>query len=258
MNLKSPLSEISISLALALTVSCSSDEGENEPKDPCKKVEYNPQTQFCFEGNVSNKEVFTDARDGKEYRYVKIGNQTWMAENLNYSGDGSIGRCYEDEPANCDKYGRLYYWYKTIRPTLSEATDVCPSGWHLPSAEEWRTLIDFAGGNEIAGKKLKARDGWDGLDTGTDDYGFSALPGGYAPAKITAQEYEGWLIIAELQGYNIDVYFSFMGMLGLWWSSTEDDFISSIGFSIYDTIDQMAGGDRSGKFNLKSVRCVKN
>jgi len=117
--------------------------------------------------SYQQKGTFTDSRDGKKYGTVKIGSQTWMAENLNYNADGS--ECKDNNEANCTKYGRLYNW--------STAKTACPSGWHLPSREEWRVLVDFAGGGEIADKKLKASSGWnDEAGNGTDTYGFAALP----------------------------------------------------------------------------------
>jgi uncharacterized protein (TIGR02145 family) len=130
---------------------------------------------------------------GQKYKTVKIGEQTWMAENLNYEAEGSV--CYDNNPDNCAKYGRLYDWEAAIK--------VCPEGWHLPSIEEWDKLLRFVdsedkvyryvGGdtssagpyeNRRAGKYLKAVSGWnsykgyDGNGNGTDKYGFSALPGG--------------------------------------------------------------------------------
>jgi TonB family protein len=104
--------------------------------------------------------TFTDIRDKKTYKTIKIGKQTWMAENLDYHGeDGYLGLCYGDkpkekirEPENCKKYGRLYDW--------NEAKKACPKGWHLPNDKEWQTLIDFAGGKEVAGKKLKSKTDW--------------------------------------------------------------------------------------------------
>jgi uncharacterized protein (TIGR02145 family) len=110
------------------------------------------------------KTRFTDIRDGKEYKSVIIGTQTWMSENLNYAGDDNVGRCYGDNDSNCVKYGRMY--------AMSEVA--CPYGWHLPSNDEWNVLLDFVSAN--AGTKLKATSpDWNG----TDDYGFAALPGGY-------------------------------------------------------------------------------
>jgi uncharacterized protein (TIGR02145 family) len=95
--------------------------------------------------------------------------------------------------ANCDKYGRLYTW--------RAAKTACPSGWHLPSSQDWGVLIDFAGGGNTAGKKLKARSGWDNNGSGTDDFGFSALPGG----------------LRDSSGY-----FGLAGVVGRWWTATED------------------------------------
>ena len=126
-----------------------------------------------------------DERDGKTYKTVKIGTQIWMAENLNYDVEGS--ECYKNKPENCVKYGRLYNWDAALKN--------CPYGWHLPSKEEWDMLITVVGGEKTAGKKLKAKSGWkkyvptgnDAEDcwnentskpgNGTDNYGFSALPG---------------------------------------------------------------------------------
>jgi len=235
-----------------LIISCSSDKEENEPVDKCKEAIYNPQTQFCFEGAVSDKGEFTDNRDNKKYRYVVIGSQTWMAEDLKFSDNGNIGRCYDDDPTNCDKYGRLYFWNTAIK--------VCPSGWHLPSENEWQILIDFAGGDEVAGKKLKARELWERdpisgeFSSGTDDYGFSALPNGYSGSEISVLEYP--TALANLS-YDVDMFFDFIGQLGHWWSSKEDDFISSIKFNMWSEYDVVSNG-RDGKLNVSAVRCVKD
>jgi uncharacterized protein (TIGR02145 family) len=111
---------------------------------------------------------FTDPRDGKKYRTVTINGVTWMAENLNYETPTSW--IYNNDPANGEKYGRLYNW--------NEALTVAPTGWRLPTRNEWQALVDFAGGNSAAGRTLKSTSGWNSGGNGTDDYGFSALPGG--------------------------------------------------------------------------------
>jgi uncharacterized protein (TIGR02145 family) len=148
---------------------------------------------------------FADSRDGKVYKKVTIGGQTWMAENLNYKPSSGNSWCYENEDSYCSQYGRLYDW--------SAAMNVCPSGWHLPSREEWVTLAKYAGGTGTygdggtAGKKLKAEDGWNSYTSGgvtysgngTDDYGFSALPGGLR---------------------NSDGSFVNAGYYGYWWTAT--------------------------------------
>jgi uncharacterized protein (TIGR02145 family) len=136
-------------------------------------------------------DTFTDSRDGKTYRKVTIGSQTWMAENLNYETDSSW--CYDNENSNCAKYGRLYTWYA--------AMSACPVGWRLPASEEWNTLVTFAGGAYTAGTKLKAKSSdWNG----TDDYGFSALPGGYRLTYghfLSLGSHGGWLAATDSHTY---------------------------------------------------------
>ena len=97
----------------------------------------------CFYLNYSR--TMTDPRDGKKYKTVQIGKQIWMAENLNYKTGESW--CNGNMDSNCDKYGRLYTW--------KVAMSACPSGWHLPSKNEFDVLINEVGGVETAGKMIK-------------------------------------------------------------------------------------------------------
>ena len=96
-------------------------------------------TPLSVDGGITSG-VLADSRDGKKYKTVKIGNQIWMAENLNYAASGS--KCYDNKPENCAKYGRLYNWYA--------AMNACPSGWHLPSNGEYETLDKYVGGEKVA------------------------------------------------------------------------------------------------------------
>ena len=117
---------------------------------------------------------FTDSRDGRKYKYLKIGNYEWMAENMNIDIDSFNGVCANNDPKNCAKYGRLY--------PPNEA--VCPSGWRLPNITDFEVLKTLAGEGLSAGVNLMSLRGWknaDGKDKpGVDKYGFSATPGGYA------------------------------------------------------------------------------
>jgi uncharacterized protein (TIGR02145 family) len=138
---------------------------------------------------------FTDSRDGQKYRAVKIGNQIWMAENLNYNTNDS--KCYDNLESNCKKYGRLYNW--------NTAKKSCPSGWHLPSKAEWDALSGSMGGKETEGKHLKAKSDWDNRGGGKDTYGFSAMPGGYGGSNGgfgSAGEHGSWWISTEYNGKN--------------------------------------------------------
>jgi len=177
--------------------------------------------------------TFTDARDKQSYYSVKIGTQTWMAENLNYNANGS--KCYDDKPANCDLYGRLYNW--------ETAKKSCPTGWHLPSIDEWDKLVDLAGGNETAGHKLKTADGWNDYGdykyngNGGDDYGFSALPGGGS-------------------GFPPDTGYP-VGMFGLWWSSSAYNADNAYYLQMYHEDGKIYWFNYE-KFVLLSVRCVQN
>jgi len=115
--------------------------------------------------------TFIDPRDGKTYKTIQIGEQVWLAENFCYNAKGSKSNA--NTPATA-KYGRLYTWEAAVK--------ACPKGWHLPTNEEWETLINFAGGVKIAGKKLKSKTGWNPYKgktgNGTDALGFTAYPSG--------------------------------------------------------------------------------
>lgn len=124
---------------------------------------------------------FTDERDGQVYRAVVIGEQTWMAQNLSYnpSGSSTFSKCPRgmSPDSSCGKYGIFY--------NLEDADTVCPRGWHLPSSDEWETLLKLAGGTYSANKKLRTTKGWpeDGSNesegNGNDEFGFSVYPAGF-------------------------------------------------------------------------------
>ena len=142
-----------------------------------------------FNPNVEYGEL-TDSRDGRTYKTVKIGDQVWMAENLNFETASS--HCFIDSTKFCEKYGRLYWWADAVGKTEEECgygktcslpsgniQGVCPDGWHLPSKTEFETLLTAVGGNSKTGSALKSAFGWYLGGTGTNESGFSALPGEY-------------------------------------------------------------------------------
>ena len=196
---------------------------------PCKTATENN----CEYGTL------TDVRDGQTYKTVKIGEQWWMAENLNYryipqiAEEDSSSYCYNDDPANCAKYGRLYRW--------SAALVVCPEGWHLPDTTELIALFDAVGGQATAGKKLKSTEGWKDKNDGTsgngsDNFGFSALPAG---------------------SRNIFGDFNFEGKDAEIWSSTEIN--SSGAHDMYLNYGYgSANLDYGSKSNGFSVRCLRD
>jgi uncharacterized protein (TIGR02145 family) len=170
-----------------------------------------------------NVGIFTDLRDGKEYCTVRIGNRTWMAENLNFETDSSW--CFRNDENNCQKYGRLYNW--------GAAMTACPAGWRLPIREDWDDLIQTTGvGHESAGRKLKSRTSWNG----TDDYCFSALPG----------------------GLRTNGKFGHIGNIGSWWFIDENwnnDILAHIKSM---TSSYGVNSNLTHKAIAYSVRCVRN
>lgn len=199
--------------------------------DSASMSKYNVTGDYYYALSVRcilDENYFVDNRDGKTYRMVKIGDQTWMAQNLNYAG-GNNSWCYEDDSKNCDKYGRLYDW--------NTAKSVCPEGWHLPTIGAIDSLINHAGeyhpDNDVE-KGLKSAEGWNSPEENGDDYWhFSVIPGG------------GWDSKFEYQGEGSAAYF---------WSNTEEKsqvWIWSIGYAA-----ELKWKDN--KDSRLSVRCQKN
>jgi uncharacterized protein (TIGR02145 family) len=164
--------------------------------------------------------------DGNVYQTVRIGDQWWMAENLKVThyrnGDVipnvtdnsewsglSTGAyaSYDNADSNIATYGLLYNWY-----AVDDSRNIAPAGWHVPTDEEWKELEMYLGMSQSEsddnswrgtneGSKLKATSGWYSGGNGTNESGFSAIPGGYR--------------------YYYDGAFYSVGIFGLWWSSTE-------------------------------------
>ena len=213
--------------------SSSSDASSSSVVQPSSSVAY---VEPCRTGSVDTCEygTLTDERDGQTYKTVKIGTQTWMAENLNYAylqptaELDSSSFCYRDSASYCEKYGRLYSW--------DVAINICPDGWHLPDTTEWNTLFAAVGGSSTAGKMLKSTSGWKNSGNGTDAYSFAVLPAGYGDNGKT---------------------YDFKGTDADFWSSTEYD--SSYAYDVLmNYYDDVAYLFNLGKRQAFSVRCVKD
>lgn len=197
--------------------------------------------------------TFTDRRDSKVYKWVKIGSQVWMANNLKATAyndgtpipnvAGAANYCWfgNDQLNYGETYGALYNW------NAVNSGKLCPKGWHVPSDAEWEELTrhisnqkgpyEKVDGNWLElGRHLKTRSGWANNGNGTDDFGFSGLPGGD-------------------RGY--DGYFRYAGNYGHWWSSTEASATTawSRGLNWGNTNFDRYGHHKDLCF---SIRCIKD
>ena len=181
--------------------------------------------------------TFTDPRDNQTYNTIVIGEQEWFAQNLNYETNNSW--CYWNNSSICDEYGRLYTW--------DAATSACPDGWHLPTDDEWKQLEMFLGMSQLEadstgwrgadeGKKIKSTTGWYSGGNGTDEVGFSALPGG---------------------NYFANGYFINLGQHGYWWSATEK-YTTAAWYRLLSWDYYQVCRSYDVKGNGFSVRCVRD
>ncbi len=179
-------------------------------------------------------ESFTDSRDGQSYDVVKIGNLSWMAENLNYETETSA--CPDGDSRNCKRMGRLYTW--------AEAKTVCPEGWRLPTKSDFAQLLTQLN----AGVALKSRDGWFKKGNGSDEFGFNALPAGYRGAVLKTDD--GTVTGGKFDGIGGYAYF---------WSATEDsENPESNAYYLFLSFSSDAASINAfAKEDYRSVRCVR-
>ena len=189
--------------------------------------------------------------EGNSYKTVKIGTQTWMAENLKvskYSDGTTIPNIIDNTQWQKNttgawsyynaKYGKLYNWH-AVSKTTNGNKNVCPTGWHVPTDAEWKVLTDYLGGDSIAGGKLKevGTTSWKSPNTdATNTSLFTGLPGGYR--------------------FSLG-YYDYVGNNGGWWSSTEsntyDAWYRSLGS--YGGVAYWDGPNEEFGF---SVRCLRD
>jgi len=216
MNSKLTKFALTAATGLALTLLACEDKEKNQTQQPTQEAAAPPKQEAAAPPPAE--------KAGESIKSVKIGTQTWMAENLNIETAGS--KCYDNKPENCQKYGRLYDYEAAIK--------ACPSGWHLPSKAELDKLIAFAGGEDNADGHLKAKSGWEDGGNGEDKFGFAALPGGYGST------------------------FSNAGNYGYWWSSTKYDNNHAYYLFIYSSEEAGYSYGYEKKDMLYSIRCIKD
>jgi len=252
-----PLFTVILGITMALIFSCSSDSDD-------------PSSDNDGSGFTSTSGTFQDSRDNKSYKWVKIGGQIWLAENLNVEPTGTNGTatnsaCYDNKDSYCTVYGRLYDWATAMALPASCNTSsclnridtkhrgICPQDWHIPSNADWNVLMKIVDPScsdnstcANAGTQLKAKSGWNDYEgksgDGTDKFGFSALPGGYGD-------------------YNGD--FEEIGNRSDWWNTNEDN-NEEYSIGDYAEIRRMYHNEPTVQRNsreksgLRSVRCVKD
>jgi len=244
--LKTPIFSILAALASNVLISCGSDNSSS-PTPGAEAIPYTKSDHgIPWTAIAGGYGVIQDSRDGQLYRTVKIGNQTWMAENLSYKHPGSdSGSCQASSSDTCAKYGRLYTWTTAMDGANSSASvpsgvrGLCPSGLHVPSIAEWDSLVAFverdAGvGSGNGGKALKASLGW--TPVGSDLFGFRGLPSGYLYTTG-----------------NIE----YLGVGGGWWSATKSDSLNAYRRDLGSTYANVYRGTYEKKAGF-SVRCVQD
>ena len=247
-------------LLLLFLMACSTDTASLTDGNTAAEME------VLWTENDVIRDAITDSRDGKKYEVVKIGEQWWMAENLDYVLDSSF--CYNNELDSCKIYGRLYTWdvamnldrrYLTDNAFYYEQVDsvhqgICPDNWHIPTKSEWKKLIEF----------MESHNGDYSHEVPIDyvnRFGFAALPGG---ARATRSLMSCNCHVYEDSRNNLfcgHAYFSFF------WSASEDySYRNNTNYAAFVTVNGLmnSGGvyiydnpDKSKDWAM-SIRCVKN
>ncbi|MCQ2091707.1 MAG: hypothetical protein MJY85_03435 [Fibrobacter sp.] len=274
----------------ALLIACGSEDSTNNPVG-------GGSANNSIEGAAG---FLVDSRDGHRYKTVTIGTQTWMAENLNYAylqptaDVDSSSFCYNDDPANCENFGRLYTWSAAMDSAGLLLNDgkgrgcgdggvcaangtvqgICPSGWRLPQKQDFEILIAFVQDSVdkiVAQKKQNLEPLIEGIEDARehlkasvwsnlyDTFGFSALPSGRV-------ELNDLLHLAF--GSPVDLQYDGLGEYTYFWSSTSSDgFLGGTNVNILSLGNksslhipvpgEIIGVESSGAGDGKSVRCLK-
>ena len=226
--------------------------------------------------------TMTDERDGQEYKTVKIGNQWWMAENLNYElpkqefygFESTLSLCYNNEPDSCAKYGRLYTFAAAtdccpISPNYINSDSysphgICPENWHIPSVNEWKILLNVVNGFAT---DLKSTSGWLDDGNGYDNLDFKLLPAGYYRNYEILEDMGFGYDVPEFDDDSKKIEFTNNGQQACYWTpkhSTRGSFYGDT-YQLENAYSFCFSNDKKGaSFNMEykiyaySVRCVKD
>ena len=233
----------------------------NVMKSVTNKYYYSEVGQFT---TIDNRSPSVTDIDGNVYHIITIGTQTWMVENLKTkhyrNGDeityvpdfnnwvnltsGALGYATNLNLTSLDDYGGLYNWY-----AINDNRKIAPLGWHIPTKVEWNTLVDFLGGSNTAGVKLKEvgfthwsipNNRWTpNVTPATNDWGFTALPGG------------------RLYFTGNQNTIACIGLYGYWWMADENNATTAFNFNLgFDYINSFINS--GNKWEGLSVRCIKD
>lgn len=262
-------------------------DGENADsvkmyKSICGSTPFDPEKAMCLNGEVFScggkpynpTKKMCDDRDGQMYGIVKVGDDVWMAENLNYDYNEGTAKsyCYDDDLENCKKYGRLYMWSAAMDSAAKFSDDckgcgnfaseaerivapssairgVCPENWHIALSDEWNDIVSMSGMDKKSiGKDLKSTSGWDLLDSvginGTDAFGMNILPSGNFYYKKDS------------------LVFASIGSRAEFWTNIDRTASNSFIVGLHSSDTELYLGAISDNMRTKdhgfSIRCVKN
>ncbi|MCM5662600.1 FISUMP domain-containing protein [Galbibacter mesophilus] len=166
-----------LSIFCLIITSCSNDDDSPQPKD---------------------NDLVVDSRDGQIYRTVRIGNQRWFAENLNYDKGDSRSSCYDNDSFNCELLGRLYETLNSIE---------CPDGWHVPTMEEWEELFEYLGGINVSHLLVEPGATFQG-----NLVNFDLLPAGQRAPQVGSRELgnSGYYFTSSTNQNNLPIYIEYI------------------------------------------------
>ena len=215
---------ILFAVLLVVFFSACAEDSASAPEEPVDTFDANivcPAEGTNAYG-MPNRGTFVDERDGQEYKYTTIGDQVWMAENLNYDAQGSI--CQGRDPSKCELYGRLYSYVGHVPDRTIDTINwnfidsVCPNEWHLPTFTEWKKLQTYVGGtnSEAAASRLKSVSGWEKSNwgAGIDVCAFSALPGGSYSYEASSEGNSAFFLTATAEFEDMNIIVSFGRKIG--------------------------------------------